>query len=43
MKLSNGGRTAERLDPVKTFNNGIVMTNRPLQNDEMFEVGIKSC
>ena len=36
--LSNGRRTAERKRPLDEFNNGVVMTNRPLRNEEVFEV-----
>lgn len=39
IKLSNSRRTAERRRPLDEFNNGVVMTNRPLRNDELFEVG----
>ena len=38
IKLSNNRRTAERRRPLDEFNNGVVMTNRPLKDDEMFEV-----
>ncbi|KAL5014249.1 hypothetical protein ScPMuIL_008519 [Solemya velum] len=38
VKLSNSRRTAERRRPLDEFNNGVVMTNRPLQNDEVFEI-----
>ena len=38
MKLSNNRRTAERRRPLDEFNNGVVMTNRPLKDDELFEV-----
>ncbi|KAK3104995.1 hypothetical protein FSP39_014857 [Pinctada imbricata] len=38
VKLSNNRRTAERRRPLDEFNNGVVMTNRPLKNDEMFEI-----
>ncbi|KAJ8320441.1 hypothetical protein KUTeg_002028 [Tegillarca granosa] len=37
VKLTNNRRTAERRKPMDEFNNGVVMTNRPLKNDEMFE------
>ena len=40
IKLSNGRRTAERKRPLDEFNNGVVMTNRPIKDDEMFEVDI---
>lgn len=39
VRLSNNRRTAERIRPLDEFNNGVVMTNRPLRDDEMFEVG----
>ena len=38
VKLSNNRRTAERRRPMDEFNNGVVMTNRPLKDDELFEV-----
>ncbi|XP_076085064.1 neuralized-like protein 4 isoform X3 [Mytilus galloprovincialis] len=38
IKLTNEMRTAERKRPLDEFNNGVVMTNRPLKNDEMFEI-----
>lgn len=38
VKLTNGRRTAERTRPLDEFNNGVVMTNRPLKDDEIFEV-----
>ena len=38
VKLSCNARTAERLKPLDEFNNGVVMTHRPLKNDELFEV-----
>ncbi|KAL8564482.1 hypothetical protein ACOMHN_017624 [Nucella lapillus] len=38
IKLSNGQRTAERRRPMEEFNNGVVMTNRPLKDDELFEI-----
>ena len=38
VKLSNNRRTAERRRPLDEFNNGVVMTNRPLKDDELFEV-----
>jgi hypothetical protein len=38
VKLSNGRRTGERRRPLDEFNNGVVMTNRPLKDDELFEV-----
>lgn len=38
IKLSCQKRTAERMHAMDEFNNGVVMTNRPLRNNEMFEV-----
>ncbi|XP_033095414.1 neuralized-like protein 4 [Anneissia japonica] len=38
IQLSNGKRTAERMHAMDEFNNGIVMTNRPLRNEEYFEI-----
>jgi len=38
VKLTNNRRTAERRRPLDEFNNGVVMTNRPIKDDEMFEV-----
>ncbi|PIO24851.1 hypothetical protein AB205_0077700 [Aquarana catesbeiana] len=40
IKLSNGNKTAERRRPLDEFNNGVVMTNRPLKDGEMFEIRI---
>uniref|UniRef100_A0A671PAT7 Neuralized-like protein 4 n=1 Tax=Sinocyclocheilus anshuiensis TaxID=1608454 RepID=A0A671PAT7_9TELE len=40
IKLSNNNKTAERRRPLDEFNNGVVMTNRPLRNNEMFEIHI---
>ena len=42
IKLSNNRRTAERRRPLDEFNNGVVMTNRPLKDDELFEVKLLS-
>ena len=42
VKLSNNRRTAERRQPLDEFNNGVVMTNRPLKDDELFEVTLIS-
>lgn len=36
--LSNLHRTAERKRPLDEFNNGVVMTSRPLLDDELFEI-----
>lgn len=38
VKLSCNGRTAERTRPLDEFNDGVVMTNRTLRPDELFEV-----
>lgn len=43
VKLTNGHRTAERQRPLDEFNNGVVMTARPLRNDEQFEVSASFC
>nr|XP_033337395.1 neuralized-like protein 4 [Megalopta genalis] len=40
VKLSNNARTAERRRPLNEFNNGVVMTHRPLRDNELFEVRI---
>lgn len=40
MKLSNGNRSAERRRPLDEFNNGVVMTHRPLRDSELFEIRI---
>ncbi|XP_066158319.1 neuralized-like protein 4 isoform X2 [Euwallacea fornicatus] len=40
VKLSNGNRTAERRRPLDEFNNGVVMTHRPLSDSELFEIRI---
>lgn len=40
VKLSNGNRTAERRRPLDEFNNGVVMTHRPLKDNELFEIRI---
>lgn len=40
IKLSNGHRTAERRRPLDEFNNGVVMTHRPLADGELFEIRI---
>ena len=42
VKLTNNGRTAERQRPLDEFNNGVVMTARPLRSDERFEVSFSS-
>lgn len=38
VKLSNNRRSAERRRPLDEFNNGVVMTNRPIKDNEVFEV-----
>lgn len=43
IKLSNNNKTAERRRPLDEFNNGVVMTNRPLRHNEMFEVSSFCC
>ncbi|KAK9298978.1 hypothetical protein QLX08_007891 [Tetragonisca angustula] len=40
VKLTNNARTAERRRPLDEFNNGVVMTHRPLRDNELFEVRI---
>ncbi|XP_018330775.1 neuralized-like protein 4 isoform X2 [Agrilus planipennis] len=40
IKLTNGHRTAERRRPLDEFNNGVVMTHRPLRDAELFEIRI---
>jgi neuralized-like protein 4 len=40
VKLSNNHRTAERRRPYDEFNNGVAMTHRTLDDDELFEVRI---
>ncbi|XP_018574763.1 neuralized-like protein 4 isoform X2 [Anoplophora glabripennis] len=40
VKLSNGSRSAERRRPLDEFNNGVVMTHRPLRDSELFEIRI---
>lgn len=41
VKLSPNNRSAKRLRAFDEFNNGVVMTNRNLNDDELFEVGMK--
>ncbi len=38
VKLSNNQRTAERRRPLEEFNNSVVLTHRPLRDDELFQV-----
>lgn len=40
VKLSPNSRTAERRRPLDEFNNGVVMTHRPLKDNELFEIRI---
>lgn len=40
-RVSNGGRTASRPKALGEFNDAIVMSNRPLNEDEMFAVVIE--
>jgi len=41
VKLSPNNRSAKRLRAYDEFNNGVVMTNRNIFDDELFEVKIK--
>ncbi|XP_037940596.1 neuralized-like protein 4 isoform X2 [Teleopsis dalmanni] len=38
VKLSSNCRSAERRRPLDEFNNAVVMTQRPLKDDEVFEI-----
>ena len=38
IKLLNNYRTAERKRPFDEFNNGVVMTHRPIRDNELFEI-----
>jgi len=40
VKLSPNNRSAKRLRAYDEFNNGVVMTNRNIFDDELFEVKI---
>ncbi|XP_024082725.1 neuralized-like protein 4 isoform X2 [Cimex lectularius] len=40
VKLSCNGRSAERLRPFDEFNNAVVMTSKPLVDDQLFEIRI---
>ncbi|XP_049885757.1 neuralized-like protein 4 [Pectinophora gossypiella] len=40
VKLSNNNKSAERARPVDDYNNGVVMTHRPLYDNELFEIRI---
>lgn len=41
VKLSCNNRTAERRRPLDEFNNGVVMTHRPLRENELFEASYR--
>ena len=38
--LSNNNRTAQRNHPTQEFNNGVVLSSEPLQDNQLFEVKI---
>ena len=40
VKLSPNCRSGERRRPLDEFNNGVVMTHRPLKDNELFEIRI---
>lgn len=40
VKLSNNQRTAERRRPLEEFNNSVVLTHRPLRDDELFQASL---
>ncbi|KAL4717652.1 hypothetical protein ACJJTC_000801 [Scirpophaga incertulas] len=40
VKLSNNNKTAERARPLDDYNNGVVMTHRPIADNELFEIRI---
>lgn len=40
VKLSCNNKTAERARPLDDYNNGVVMTHRPLYDNELFEIRI---
>ncbi|XP_053624877.1 neuralized-like protein 4 isoform X2 [Plodia interpunctella] len=40
VKLSNNNKSAERARPLDDYNNGVVMTHRPLYDCELFEIRI---
>ncbi|XP_076042886.1 neuralized-like protein 4 isoform X2 [Oratosquilla oratoria] len=42
-KVINNGRTAHRPNAMEDFNNGVVLTRRPLKPNEMFEVRLDRC
>ncbi len=41
-KISNRSRTAERTNPLSEFNKAVVISERPLQDGEVFQVKIDS-
>lgn len=41
VKLSSSNKCAERARPLDDYNNGVVMTHRPLYNNELFEIRIE--
>ncbi|XP_041987220.1 neuralized-like protein 4 [Aricia agestis] len=40
VKLSQNNKSAERARPLDDYNNGVVMTHRPLYDNELFEIRI---
>ncbi|KAG0729694.1 Neuralized-like protein 4 [Chionoecetes opilio] len=42
-QVINNGRTAHRPNAADDFNNGVVLTRRPLKPNEMFEVRLDRC
>ncbi|XP_028174207.1 neuralized-like protein 4 isoform X1 [Ostrinia furnacalis] len=40
VKLSSNNKSAERARPLDDYNNGVVMTHRPLYDNELFEIRI---
>jgi len=42
VRLTNGSKTAERTSATNEFNNAIVFSERPLRDNELFEVKIDS-
>ena len=38
--LSNNNKTAQRNQPVQEFNNGVIFSNEPLKDAQLFEVRI---
>ena len=39
VQLSSNYRVAERRRPMEEFNNAVVLTHRPLRENELFQVG----